>query len=111
MHKDTKNNTIGNQLDKTSNNTEFSEVKRSRSALRRTAAKKPVAAALGANISTLAGVKLGGYGTTGPQSKSPGPRAINAVTSSNGSSSTISFFALATAAHFSITRPGTSWPH
>ena len=46
MYENTKNNTIGNQLDKTTYDTVHSEVKRSRSALRRAAAKKPVAPAL-----------------------------------------------------------------
>ena len=89
------------KLDK-ANDTEHSDVKKSRSALKRAAAKKPVATGLGANISALTSVKLEGYGTTGLHSKSPGPKAINAVTSS---SNTVCFFALATAAHFSVTRP------
>ena len=108
MYENTNNNTIGNQSDKTTNDTEHSGVKRSRSALKRAAARNPVATGLGANISALASVKLESYGTTGPHSKSPGPRAINAVTSSNSLSNTICFFALATAAHFSVTRPDDS---
>ena len=101
-YENTKNNTIGNQSDRKTNDTEHSDVKKSRSALKRAAAKKPVATGLGANISALTSVKLEGYGTTGLHSKSPGPKAINAVTSS---SNTVCFFALATAAHFSVTRP------
>ena len=80
-YENTKNNTIGNQSDKTTNDTEHSGVKRSRSALKRAAARNSVATGLGTNISALASVKLESYGTTGPHSKSPGPRAINAITS------------------------------
>ena len=105
VYENSKNNSSSNQVDKITNDAEHSEVKRSRSALKRAAAKKIVATALGTNVSALASVKLEGYGTTGPHSKSPGSRATNTIPSSISLSNTICFFALATAAHFSVTRP------
>ena len=101
----TKNTTINTPTDKTANAAEYSEVRKSRSALKRAAAKKSATVALGANLPTLASVKLEGSGATDSHSKSPGTRGVNTATSSNSASSTICFFALATAANFSVTRP------
>ena len=84
----TKNSTIHTPADKAASAAEYSEVRKSRSALRRAAAKKSATVALGANFSTLASVKLEGSGATESHDKSPGTRVVNAATSSNSASNT-----------------------